>query len=79
MVLTRTGIKQYADLDGVVVVTIPSELSQNVARRAIGLCQQAGAKVIGVIENMSGFICPNCGKEVDILRKVGGEDPLTPT
>lgn len=71
---TVNVFKYLPDLDGVVVVTIPSELSQNVARRAIGLCKQAGAKVIGVIENMSGFICPDCGKEVDILRRGGGED-----
>lgn len=70
---TVNVFKYIPDLDGVVVVTIPSELSQSVARRAISLCQQAGAKVIGVIENMSGFICPDCGKEVDILRKGGGE------
>ena len=61
------------DLAGAVVVTIPSEVSQNVARKAAILCRKAGVRIFGIIENMSGFVCPNCGEKVDILRVGGGE------
>lgn len=61
------------DLAGAVVVTIPSEVSQNVARKAALLCKKAGIRIFGIIENMSGFVCPNCGEKVDILRVGGGE------
>lgn len=61
------------DLAGAVVVTIPSEVSQNVARKAAILCRKAGVRVFGIIENMSGYVCPNCGERVDILRVGGGE------
>ena len=61
------------DLAGAVVVTIPSEVSQNVAKKATILCKKAGVHLFGIIENMSGFVCPTCGDRVDILRKGGGE------
>lgn len=61
------------DLVGAVVVTIPSEVSQNVARKATILCNKAGVRVFGIIENMSGYVCPNCGERVNILRTGGGE------
>lgn len=68
------NMMQYIpDLAGAVVVTIPSEVSQGVAKKAIMLCQKAKVKVFGVIENMSGFVCPDCGKEVNIMQKGGGE------
>jgi len=61
------------DLAGAVVVTIPSEVSQNVARKATLLCNKAGVRVFGVIENMSGYVCPNCGERVNIMSSGGGE------
>ena len=70
---TVNMFKYLPDLGGVVVVTIPSELSQNVARRAIKLSQQAGVKVVGVIENMSGAVCPDCGKVIAPFQTGGGE------
>ena len=57
------SLLQYTpDLDGVVIVTLPSENPQAVARRSIALCRQAGVPVIGIIENMSTFACPACDK-----------------
>ncbi|MDP2727908.1 MAG: P-loop NTPase [Dehalococcoidia bacterium] len=68
------NVMEYVpDLAGAVVVTIPSEVSQNVARKATILCKKAGIRIFGIIENMSGYICPNCGEKVDILRAGGGE------
>lgn len=61
------------DLAGAVVVTIPSEVSQNVARKATILCKKGGVRIFGILENMSGYVCPKCGEMVDILRAGGGE------
>lgn len=60
-------------MDGAIIVTIPSDVSQKVARRSITLCQKAKIKVFGIIENMSGFVCPHCELEVQILQNGGGE------
>jgi ATP-binding protein involved in chromosome partitioning len=61
------------DLDGVVAVTMPMKVSQIVVKKAILLTQKAKFRVLGVIENMSGFVCPKCGDEFDILLGGGGE------
>ncbi|MEM3873525.1 MAG: Mrp/NBP35 family ATP-binding protein [Candidatus Bathyarchaeia archaeon] len=60
------------DMDGVVIVTIPSEVSQIVVKKAVTFARQLGVPVIGIIENMSGFICPKCGAEVNIFKTGGG-------
>jgi Mrp family chromosome partitioning ATPase/predicted Fe-Mo cluster-binding NifX family protein len=60
------------DADGAVVVTTPQELSVADVRRSIGFCRQVGMKVLGVIENMSGFVCPKCGGRVDVFKTGGG-------
>ena len=61
------------DMDGVVIVTIPSEVSQDVVKKAVSFARQLTTPIIGVIENMSGFICPNCGAEINIFKIGGGE------
>jgi ATP-binding protein involved in chromosome partitioning len=59
------------DLDGVVIVTIPSEVSQLVVKKAITFARHLNVPIIGVIENMSGFICPNCGTRTEIFSSGG--------
>lgn len=61
------------NIDGTVIVTIPSEVSQIVVKKAITFCRQLKAPIIGIVENMSGFICPECGAEIDIFKVGGGE------
>ncbi|MBC7186735.1 MAG: Mrp/NBP35 family ATP-binding protein, partial [Calditrichaeota bacterium] len=46
---------------GAIVVTQPQQLSTADVRRSIRFCQRVGMPVLGVIENMSGFVCPHCG------------------
>jgi Mrp family chromosome partitioning ATPase len=66
-------LKLLPEMDGVVIVTIPSEVSQIVVGKSITFSKQLGIPVIGLIENMSGFICPDCGRETHIFRTGGGE------
>jgi len=61
------------EMDGVVIVTIPSEVSQSVVKKAAMFARRLGLPIIGVIENMSGFVCPNCGAKVDIFQSGGGK------
>jgi ATP-binding protein involved in chromosome partitioning len=61
------------DLDGVVIVTMPSEVSQSVVKKAITFARQIGVPIIGIVENMSGFVCPECGAHLDIFKKGGGK------
>jgi ATP-binding protein involved in chromosome partitioning len=61
------------EMDGVVIVTIPSEVSQIVVKKAVSFSRQLKIPIIGVIENMSGFICPKCGAEINILKRGGGQ------
>jgi ATP-binding protein involved in chromosome partitioning len=61
------------EIDGVIIVTMPSELSRAVVKKAITFAQRLGMPIIGVVENMSGFICPTCGTKIDIFQSGGGK------
>jgi ATP-binding protein involved in chromosome partitioning len=60
------------DIDGVIIVTIPSEVSQAVVKKSITFARRMKAPILGVIENMAGLICPHCGEKIDIFSKGGG-------
>lgn len=66
-------IQLIPGMDGVVIVTMPSDLSQTVVRKAVSFAKQLGVPVIGIIENMSGYVCPECGAKVDIFKSGGGK------
>jgi ATP-binding protein involved in chromosome partitioning len=66
-------ILQSVPLDGVVLVTTPQAVVQEDVRKSINLVQNTKIPVIGIIENMSGFICPHCQEEVPIFGKGNGE------
>ncbi len=61
------------EIDGVVIVTMPSELSRAIVEKAITFAQTLGMPIIGIIENMSGFICPHCGTKTEIFQSGGGQ------
>ena len=61
------------ELDGVVIVTMPTGLSSSVVKKAITFAERLNMPIIGVVENMSGFICPHCGKKTEIFGSGGGE------
>lgn len=68
-----TVVQNIQDIRGVVIVTIPSEVSQIVVKKAVTFTRQLGAPVLGIIENMSGFICAQCGAETNIFKTGGGQ------
>jgi ATP-binding protein involved in chromosome partitioning len=61
------------DMDGTIIVTIPSEVSEDVVKKAVSFSRQMGIPVIGIVENMSGFTCPKCGEKINILGAGGGK------
>ena len=61
------------ELDGVIIVTIPSEVSQIVVKKAVSFSRQLKIPIIGILENMSGFVCPHCGEQTAIFNTGGGE------
>jgi Mrp family chromosome partitioning ATPase len=61
------------DADGAVIVTTPQDIALIDVRKAITFCRQVKLPVLGVVENMSGFICPHCGKPSEIFKVGGGE------
>jgi len=64
---------QSVPLAGGVVVTTPQDVALSDARKGIMMFKQVNVNVLGVIENMSYFICPGCGKRSDIFSSGGGE------
>lgn len=70
------------DMDGVVIVTMPSELSEAIVKKSVTFAKQVGIPVIGIIENMRGFVCPECGSRIDVFKAGGGkriaEDMVVP-
>ncbi len=61
------------EMDGVVIVTMPTQLSSSIVKKAVTFAEHLNMQTIGVIENMSGFICPHCGKKTEIFGSGGGE------
>lgn len=61
------------EIDGVVIVTIPSEVSQAVVKKAVTFARKMNVPILGIVENMAGMICPHCGEIIEVFSKGGGE------
>ena len=55
------------------IITTPQEISLADVRKSINFCKQVNMKITGVVENMSGFVCPHCGKKTSIFGSGGGK------
>ncbi len=55
------------------LVTTPQEVSLIDVRKSYNFCRKVKMRILGLVENMSGFICPHCGREVDLFKRGGGE------
>jgi ATP-binding protein involved in chromosome partitioning len=67
------SLVQSVPLTGAVVVSTPSDVSLQDARKAIEMFRQMKVDLVGVVENMSYFVCPHCNHEVDIFSRGGAE------
>ncbi len=56
-----------------IVVTTPQKVALADVRKSINFCKTVKMEIIGVVENMSGFVCPHCNETVDIFKSGGGE------
>lgn len=70
--LSVNSFLKESGVDGAVVVTTPQEVSLLDVRKEIDFCRKAGIKVLGLVENMSGFVCPNCKNESQIFKVTTG-------
>jgi len=66
-------VQLLGNADGAVIVTTPQQLSVIDVKKCITFCRQLNLPVLGVIENMSGFICPHCNHRTDIFTGGGGK------
>lgn len=69
----QLSLAQLVDVDGAVIVTTPQNVALLDASRAVNMFQQVKIPILGVIENMSGFVCPHCGKTTHIFSKNGAD------
>jgi ATP-binding protein involved in chromosome partitioning len=69
----QLSLVQTIDLDGVVMVTTPQEVATGDVRRGVRMFERVNTRVLGVVENMSGFACPHCDEVTEIFGSGGGE------
>jgi ATP-binding protein involved in chromosome partitioning len=70
---TVISLVQTVPLTGAVVVSTPSDVALQDARKALEMFHQVNVPVLGIVENMSHFVCPHCHQEIDIFSKGGAE------
>ncbi len=67
-----TVVQTIPDAEAIIVTT-PQKVALADVRKSLNFCKLGNIPVRGIIENMSGFICPHCGQEVDIFKAGGGQ------
>jgi ATP-binding protein involved in chromosome partitioning len=67
------SLVQTSPLTGAVVVTTPSDVSLEDARKAVNMFQQVRVEILGIVENMSYLVCPHCTERIDVFSTGGGE------
>lgn len=66
-------LAQHAKLDGAIIVTTPQQVAYQIAEKAMQMFAKVNVPIIGLIENMSGYICENCQHENHIFKQEGGD------
>ena len=69
----QLSLSQVLPLGGVVMVTTPQDVALLDVRKAIGMFQRLNVPILGVVENMSTFVCPHCGQHTSIFGETGGQ------
>jgi Mrp family chromosome partitioning ATPase len=67
------SVAQLIPATGAVVVTTPQEVSLLDSRKAVAFARKLELKILGIIENMSGMVCPHCGNTINIFKEGGGQ------
>jgi len=62
------------NVSGAIVVTTPQDVALLDSRKAVNFAKKLNIPVLGVLENMSGFLCPHCGEKIDLFKVGGGEE-----
>ncbi|HUI23900.1 MAG TPA: P-loop NTPase [Nitrososphaerales archaeon] len=65
-------LAQTVPLGGVIIVTTPQEAALNIAAKALAMFKRLNVPILGVVENMSYFVCPHCGERTNIFSSGGG-------
>jgi ATP-binding protein involved in chromosome partitioning len=68
-----SAVQLIPDLSGAIVVTTPQEVALLDSRKAVNMFQMMKIPMLGIIENMSGLICPHCGGRIEIFKSGGGK------
>ncbi|MBN2543236.1 Mrp/NBP35 family ATP-binding protein [bacterium] len=66
------SVAQLIPASYAIIVTTPQQVSVMDSRKAINFARKLNLKLLGIVENMSGFICPHCGKETNLFKSEGG-------
>jgi ATP-binding protein involved in chromosome partitioning len=70
----QISLAQLLPMSGVVIVSTPQDLALGIAQKALLMFRQLHVPILGIVENMSTYCCPNCGHEVDIFGSGGPEN-----
>ena len=73
----QLSLVQTIALDGGVIVTTPQDVALEVARRGIQMFEKVNVKILGIIENMSFYVCPHCKQRDDVFGHGGGGKEAT--
>jgi ATP-binding protein involved in chromosome partitioning len=65
-------LAQNFPLSGAIIVTTPQDVSLKIARRGLRMFEKVQVPILGIVENMSTFVCPHCGQTTDVFRQGGG-------
>ena len=68
-----TSSPSHQQLAGALIVTTPQAVATSDVRKEINFCHKVGVRILGAVENMSGYVCECCGEETNIFGKGGGE------
>ena len=69
----QLSLVQSIDIAGVVMVSTPQDVSTGDVRRGIKMFERVNTRILGIVENMVGLVCPHCGEEIDVFGSGGGE------
>ncbi|MFC1734954.1 P-loop NTPase [Candidatus Hydrogenedentota bacterium] len=71
--LMADGKTSSSQDEGAIIVTTPQELALADVRKSVNFCKTLNLNIVGVVENMSGLVCPHCGEMVEVFAAGGGE------